>query len=81
MLQVKHLNRSLLGSVDLAPSDSVPVTKRVPVEPEVHASLLRLFALPSEPAANKTTGTVFGVIVGEIQYALTVVCLTIATLA
>ena len=53
MLQVKHLNRSLLGSVDLAPSDSVPVTKRVPVGPEVHASLSRLFALPNGPAAKQ----------------------------
>ena len=61
MLQVKHLNRSLLGSVDLAPSDSVPVTKRVPVGPEIHAYLLQLFALPSEPADDQTTGVPFWV--------------------
>ena len=54
--RLRHLNRSLLGSFDLAPSDSVPVTNRVPVGPEIHASLLRLFALPNEPAANKTAG-------------------------
>ena len=60
MLPVKHLNRSLLGSVDLAPSDSVPVTKRVPVEPEIHANLPRLFALPSGKRTNKTTGNPLG---------------------
>ena len=47
-----HLNRSLLGSVGLAPSDSVPFTKRVPVEPEVHASLPRLFALPKRASGQ-----------------------------
>ena len=52
MLPVKHLNRSLLGSVDLAPSDSVPVTNRVPVGPEIHANLLRLFALPNRASGS-----------------------------
>ena len=62
MLPVKHLNRSLLGSVDLAPSDSVPVTKRVPVGPEIHASRSSCLHCQAASGLTKQLGTLWGLI-------------------